>query len=134
VVTLAAPADPRHLTHALGSALETIRNQGEAQVSLAGRTFKLKKQFLDDLQFINMQESLKNLNKALLVLHSPIDQTVAIENAAQIFQAARHPKSFISLDKADHLLSNPDDSRYAGSLIAAWARKYVGVAQQETPE
>jgi uncharacterized OsmC-like protein/alpha/beta superfamily hydrolase len=134
VVTIAAPADPQHLTHALGSAIQTIKSHGEAEVSLAGRTFKLKKQFIDDLQFINMKETLKNLNKALLVLHSPIDQTVAIENAAQIFQAARHPKSFISLDKADHLLSNPEDSLYAGSVIAAWALKYVCAAQQDEPE
>jgi uncharacterized OsmC-like protein/alpha/beta superfamily hydrolase len=130
VVTIAAPADPRHITQALGSAIQTIKSQGEAEVSLAGRTFKLKKQLIDDLQFINMQESLKNLNKALLVLHSPIDETVAIENAAQIFQIARHPKSFISLDKADHLLTNPQDSLYAGSVIAAWALKYIGAAQQ----
>ncbi|MEJ2098471.1 MAG: alpha/beta fold hydrolase [Desulfobacterales bacterium] len=134
VVTIAAPADPRHLTHALGSVTQTIERQGEAEVSLAGRTFKLKKQFLDDLQFINMKETLKNLNKALLVLHSPVDETVAIDNAAQIFQAARHPKSFVSLDKADHLLSNPDDSLYAGSVIAAWALRYIGAARQGDPE
>jgi uncharacterized OsmC-like protein/alpha/beta superfamily hydrolase len=134
VVTIAAPADPQHLTHALGSATQTIKSHGEAEVSLAGRTFKLKKQFLDDLQFINMKETLNNLNKALLVLHSPIDQTVAIENAAQIFQAARHPKSFISLDKADHLLSSPEDSLYAGSVIAAWALKYIGAEKQDEPE
>jgi uncharacterized OsmC-like protein/alpha/beta superfamily hydrolase len=131
VVTIAAPADPRHLTRTLGSATQTIKSHGEAEVSIAGRTFRLKKQFLDDLQFINIKETLKNLNKALLVLHSPLDATVAIENAAQIFQAARHPKSFISLDKADHLLSNPEDSLYAGSVIAAWALKYIGAAQQQ---
>jgi uncharacterized OsmC-like protein/alpha/beta superfamily hydrolase len=134
VVTIAAPADLGHLTRTLGSATETIRNHGEAEVSLAGRTFKLKKQFLDDLQFVNIKEALKNLNKALLVLHSPLDETVAIENAAQIFQAARHPKSFISLDKADHLISNSDDSLYAGSVIAAWALKYVGAARQDAPK
>jgi uncharacterized OsmC-like protein/alpha/beta superfamily hydrolase len=133
VVTIAAPADPRHLTYALGSAIQTIKRKGEAQVNLAGRTFKLKKQFLDDLQFINMQAALTNLNKALLILHSPIDDTVAIENAAQIFQSARHPKSFISLDRADHLLSNPQDSLYAGSVIAAWALKYIGPARQDEP-
>jgi uncharacterized OsmC-like protein/alpha/beta superfamily hydrolase len=134
VVAIAAPADPQHLTHALGSVTQTIERHGEAEVNLAGRTFKLKKQFLDDLQFINMKEALKNLNKALLVLHSPMDETVAIDNAAQIFQAARHPKSFVSLDKADHLLSNPDDSLYAGSVIAAWALRYIGAARQKEPE
>ena len=81
-----------------------------------------------------MKATLQNLKKALLVLHSPMDETVAIENAAQIFQAARHPKSFISLDKADHLLSDPEDSLYAGSLIAAWALKYIGASQKETPK
>jgi uncharacterized OsmC-like protein/alpha/beta superfamily hydrolase len=134
VVTIAAPADPRHLTHALGSALQTIQRHGEAEVNLAGRTIKIKKQFLDDLQFIHLKETLKNLNKALLILHSPVDETVAIENAAQIFQAARHPKSFVSLDKADHLLSNPEDSLYAGSVIAAWALRYIGADRQKERE
>ncbi|MGD9175510.1 MAG: alpha/beta fold hydrolase, partial [Desulfobacterales bacterium] len=87
VVTIAAPADPRHVTQALGNATQIIQNRGEAEVSLAGRTFKLKKQFLDDLQLVNMKDVLKNLNRALLVLHSPIDETVGIENAARIFQA-----------------------------------------------
>ena len=134
VVTIAAPSDPQHVTHTLGSATETIQQQGEATVDLAGRTFTLKKQFLDDLDFVNMGKTLKNLNRALLVLHSPIDETVGIENAAQIFQAARHPKSFVSLDTADHLLSNPEDSLYAGSVIAAWAYKYVNGRQSEKPE
>jgi putative redox protein len=125
VVTIAAPSDPQHVTRALGSAAASIQNQGQADVTLAGRTFTLKKQFLDDLDFVNMAETLKNLDRAILVLHSPIDETVGIENAAQIFQTARHPKSFISLDKADHLLTNSEDSLYAGSVIAAWARKYV---------
>ncbi|MGD9046181.1 MAG: alpha/beta fold hydrolase [Desulfobacterales bacterium] len=130
VVTIAAPADPQHVKYALGSATETIQNRGEADVNLAGRTFKLKKQFLDDLEFVNMKAALQNLNKALLVLHSPTDATVGIDNAAQIFQAARHPKSFISLDKADHLLANPEDSLYAGSVIAAWALKYMHPPQK----
>ncbi len=134
VVTLAAPADPQHVTHALGSTTASIQNRGQADVNLAGRTFTLKKQFLDDLKFVNMKETLKNLNRALLVLHSPLDETVGIENAAQIFQAARHPKSFISLDKADHLLTNSEDSLYAGSVIAAWALKYVDASQKDEPK
>ncbi|MGI9571045.1 MAG: bifunctional alpha/beta hydrolase/OsmC family protein, partial [Desulfobulbia bacterium] len=131
VVTIAAPSDPQHVTHALGSATASIQNQGQADVTLAGRTFTLKKQFLDDLNFVNMADTLKNLDRALLVLHSPIDETVGIENAAQIFQSARHPKSFISLDTADHLLTNSEDSLYAGSVIAAWARKYVSAALEK---
>jgi putative redox protein len=119
------------VTRTLGSAAASIQNQGQADVTLAGRTFTLKKQFLDDLDFVNMAETLKNLDRALLVLHSPIDETVGIENAGQIFQAARHPKSFISLDTADHLLTNSEDSLYAGSVIAAWARKYVSASPKE---
>ncbi|MCK5420361.1 MAG: alpha/beta fold hydrolase, partial [Desulfobacterales bacterium] len=134
VVAIAAPSDPQHVTHALGSATASIQNRGQADVTLAGRTFTLKKQFLDDLKFVNMKETLKNLNRALLVLHSPIDETVGIENAAQIFQAARHPKSFISLDKADHLLSAQEDSLYAGAVIAAWALKYVSAPQEDEPK
>jgi uncharacterized OsmC-like protein/alpha/beta superfamily hydrolase len=128
VVSIAAPADPQHVTRALGKAAVSIQNQGQADVSLAGRTFTLKKQFLDDLDFVNMAKTLKNLDRALLVLHSPIDETVGIENAGRIFQAARHPKSFISLDTADHLLTRSEDSLYAGLVIAAWARKYVSAA------
>ena len=134
VVTIAAPSDPQHVTRALGSATASIQNRGQADVTLAGRTFTLKKQFLDDLNFVNMADTLKNLDRALLILHSPIDETVGIENAAQIFQAARHPKSFISLDTADHLLTESADSLYAGSVIAAWARKYVGASLEEEPK
>ena len=129
VVTIAAPADPGHVKHVLGSTKETIERQGEAEVNLAGKTFKIKKQFLDDLEFVNMQETLRKLNRALLIFHSPIDNIVGIENAARIFQAARHPKSFISLDKADHLLTDLNDSRYVGSVIAIWALKYVNGSQ-----
>ena len=131
VVTIAAPADPGHVKHALGSTKEKIESQGAAEVNLAGRIFKIKKQFLDDLKFVNMQETLRHLNKALLIFHSPIDEIVGIENAAQIFQAARHPKSFISLDRADHLLMDPRDSRYVGTVIAAWAAKYVNGSQKD---
>ncbi len=134
VVTIAAPADPQHVTHALGSTAAVIQSRGEAEVNLAGRTFTLKKQFLDDLEFVNMKKTLQDLKRALLVLHSPIDATVGIENAAQIFQVARHPKSFISLDKADHLLSAPEDSLYAGSVIAAWALKYVSTPKKDEPK
>jgi putative redox protein len=125
VVTIAAPADPAHVRQALGSIKETIEHQGEAEVNLVGRTFRIKKQFLDDLTLINMQETLRRLNRALLIFHSPVDDVVGIENAVQIFQAARHPKSFISLDKADHLLTDSNDSRYVGKVIAAWALRYV---------
>ena len=128
VITIAAPADPGHVSNALGDSKEIIERRGEANVNLAGRTFKIKKQFLDDLESVSMQQVIKNLDRALLIFHSPIDRIVGIENAAKIFQAARHPKSFISLDKADHLLANPEDSRYVGAIIATWASKYVHVS------
>ena len=125
VVTIAAPADPRHVSKTLGPAVETIAARGQAEVNIAGRTFTLRKKFLDDLQDADPEAALQNLNRALLVMHSPLDEVVGIENAARIFQAARHPKSFFSLDQADHLLSNLADSRYAGAVIAAWARRYI---------
>ena len=125
VITVAAPANPGHVTSALGDTKEIIERRGEANVDFAGRTFKIKKQFLDDLESVPMQQTIRNLNRALLIFHSPVDGIVGIENAAKIFQIARHPKSFISLDKADHLLMNSKDSQYVGRLIAAWAIKYI---------
>jgi len=130
VITIAAPADPNHVSLALGDSKEIIERQGEAKVDLAGRTFKIKKQFLDDLESVNMQQTIQNLDRALLIFHAPTDGVVGIDNAARIFQAARHPKSFISLDQADHLLMNPKDSRYVGSLIATWASKYMDVNRE----
>ena len=125
VVTIAAPADPRHVAQTLGPAAKTIAARGEAAVQIAGRTFTLKKRFLDDLRGLDPEDLLAHLNRALLVMHSPRDEVVGIENAFRIFQAARHPKSFVSLDTADHLLSDPADARYAGSVIAAWAMRYI---------
>ena len=125
VITIAAPADPGHVAGALGESKEIIKRRGEANVNLAGRTFKIKKQFLDDLASVRMQQTIKNLGRALLIFHSPVDHVVGIENAGKIFQNARHPKSFISLDKADHLLANPEDSRYVGAVIATWASRYI---------
>jgi putative redox protein len=125
VITIAAPADPGHVTLALGDSREIIERQGEANVDLAGRTFKIKKQFLDDLESVRMQQTIQNLNRALLIFHAPTDGVVGIDNAAQIFMTARHPKSFISLDNADHLLMNPKASQYVGTLLATWASKYI---------
>lgn len=129
VVTIAAPADPRHVARTLGPATQTIAATGEAAVNISGRTFTLRKKFLDDLKGIDTEAVIQNLNRALLVLHSPLDDIVGIENAARIFQIARHPKSFVSLDQADHLLSNIADSRYAGAVIAAWAERYIAPAK-----
>jgi ABC-type molybdate transport system substrate-binding protein/alpha/beta superfamily hydrolase len=125
VATIAAPSDPSHVLRAMGPFKEKIKTDGEAEVMLADRPFKIKKQFIQDLEMTHMRDTIQNLKKSLVVFHSPLDQTVGIENAARIFKAARHPKSFISLDKADHLLTNPQDSEYVAAIIAAWAKKFI---------
>ncbi len=134
VATIAAPADPTHVVHLLSEKRDTIESEGEAEVTLAGRPFKIKKQFLDDLEDSRMQESIRNLKRALLIFHSPFDNTVGIENATRIFKTALHPKSFVSLDRADHLLSEETDSRYVGSVVSAWARKYIDAPVQDAPQ
>ena len=125
VATIGAPYEPSHINKLLESDRETIEKQGEAIVVLGGRKFKIKKQFLDDLELTNMKEIIRHLKRSLLVLHSPNDNIVNIDNAADIFQSAHHPKSFVSLDTADHLLSHDEDSLYAGAVIATWAQKYI---------
>ena len=126
VATIGAPAEAGHVVAQLGDKRDQIERDGEAEVSLAGRPFKIKKQFLDDLENQTVLSCAQDLKKPLLILHAPLDQTVGIENASKIFIAAKHPKSFVSLDDADHLLSNAADARYAASVIAAWAARYVG--------
>jgi alpha/beta superfamily hydrolase len=125
VVTVSAPSETGSLAHLLRSQAEEIEEQGAAQVNIGGRTFTIKKQLLDDLQRTHMQETIGELNQALLVCHSPQDNTVDIRNAVAIFQAAQYPKAFLSVDGADHLLSNTEDSMYVGSVIMAWAHKYL---------
>ncbi len=125
VVTIAAPSETSHLAQRLVRANPALEARGEAQVTIAGRSFTIKKRLLDDLEHTRMQATIRDLNRALLIIHSPQDQTVGINNAVEIFEAARHPKSFISLDGADHLLSNPRDSLYVGSVIATWAKRYL---------
>jgi len=125
VVTIGAPSNPEHVSRLLDNNKEQIESDGQAVVNLGGRPFTIKKQFLDDLEANNCLTKASSLNKALLILHSPQDTTVGVENAAQIYQAAKHPKSFISLDGADHLLSKKEDSNYAGQMIASWASKYI---------
>ncbi len=132
VVVLAAPAEADHLLRHIEDEVETIEQKGEAKIRLAGRPFRITKQLLDDLRSARVLDDLDTLRRALLVLHSPVDSTVGIDNAARIFQAAKHPKSFISLGQADHLLTKSDDSVYAGEVIAAWARKYLPGPPKET--
>lgn len=125
VVTIGAPADTDHVLHNFGSSLETIEREGEAQVTLAGRGFRIARQFVEDVRGHRLAERIRALRKPLLVLHSPIDEIVGIDNATAIFSAARHPKSFVSLDTADHLLSKAEDAAFAASVIAGWAARYV---------
>lgn len=125
VVTIGAPYDPGHVKHLLGDAVEKLKTEETAQVTIAGRTFSIQRQFVEDLEEQEMKETIGGLRRALLVLHAPLDATVGVDNAALIFQAAKHPKSFVSLDTADHLLSNEDDARYAGALIAVWSSRYL---------
>ncbi|MFP8488688.1 alpha/beta hydrolase family protein [Gracilimonas sp. Q87] len=124
VTTVAAPCNPKHVTRHLLDEREEIDRKGEATVVLAGRPFTIKKQFLDDLEEQNMDNIIKSLDKPLLIFHSPIDKTVGIDNAAHIYKMAKHPKSFISMDDADHLLSNEEDALYVGSVTAAWVHRY----------
>jgi|SRR5215469_9939453 len=126
VATIGAPANPEHVARLLGSAREKIEEEGEADVTLVGRKFRFKKAFLDDLPTHPWREYLHAMRKALLVFHSPADQTVDISNAAEIFTAALHPKSFVSLNEADHLLTKETDSEYVGLILGAWASKYLG--------
>lgn len=129
VVTIAAPFNPSQLRDLLGELAERIEQAGQATVSISGRTFTIRKSLLDDLEAQQPAESLRQLRAALLVMHSPRDQVVGIDNAADIYLAAHHPKSFVSLDPADHLLSEARDSRYAGEIIATWAGRYLALTE-----
>jgi uncharacterized OsmC-like protein/alpha-beta hydrolase superfamily lysophospholipase len=129
VVTIAAPHDPAHVTHHFASVRDQIEREGVAEVNLAGRSFKIKKQFLADLEMQQLDNRIRTLKTALLVMHSPRDTTVGINNAAQIYSSAKHPKSFISLDDADHLLLEEKDSLYVGMMIASWGRRYINFAE-----
>jgi uncharacterized OsmC-like protein/alpha/beta superfamily hydrolase len=125
VVTIAAPYDPSHVIGLFKEHIDKIKSEGEVEVQLAGRPFKIKRQFLEDVAEKRLHECLATLRKALLIFHSPTDAVVGIDNASQIFVAAKHPKSFVSLDGADHLLSQKGDAGYVADVIAAWAERYI---------
>lgn len=134
IATIGAPATAEHVRHLFAADENEIITKDQATVNLGGRQFTIKKQFLEDLDRYNSTTDIGKLNKALLVCHSPIDATVSVDEAAKIYMAARHPKSFVSLDKADHLLSTATDAQYVADTIAVWATRYVGVAMpQEIP-
>lgn len=125
VATIGAPSDPAHVSHLFDAAREEIESAGEAQVLLGGRRFTIKHQFLQDIQNQRLTERVRRMHKALLVMHSPVDEIVAIEHARHIYEAARHPKSFVSLDQADHLLGKRAESEYAAQVLAAWVGRYL---------
>lgn len=129
VATIGAPATAGHVKHLFSAAHEELRDVGEAEVDIGGRRFRIKRQLLDDLDRFGDAEHLGALQRALLVFHSPLDSIVSIDEAARIYQAARHPKSFISLDKADHLLSRREDAEYVAETLVAWASRYLELGE-----
>ncbi|MBW2505121.1 MAG: OsmC family protein [Deltaproteobacteria bacterium] len=131
VTTIGAPFRPDHALHLFEPARQEIETHGEAEVSLAGRRFTIRKTFLDDIQAQDPTGSIRNLDAALMVMHSPRDEVVGIDNAAEIYKVAKHPKNFISLEPADHLLSSKEDSLYAAEMIATWAKRYLDISAEE---
>lgn len=127
VISIGAPAEPEHVAHNFEQKIDEIESDGQADVQLGGRTFTIKQQFLQDISKVSLEKHIGSLKKALLVLHAPLDETVELDNAARIFQMAKHPKSFITLDDADHLLTKAKDAEYASDLIAAWVQRYINV-------
>jgi putative redox protein len=132
VATIGAPFDPAHVTHLFDDvSLAAIDRTGEVTVQIAGRDFAMRRQFLIDVNAQHLGNAIRNLRKALLVFHAPRDEVVDIDNARRIFEAAKHPKSFVSLDNADHLLTSPADSAYVAGVLAAWASRYIGAGAGE---
>lgn len=133
VVTITAPFDPDHVTRNFADALPEIRAKGSAEVSLGGRPFRISREFLADVEAEKLAPAIAGLRRALLVMHAPRDMVVGIENATQIFIAAKHPKSFVTLDDADHLITRPEDAEYAAGVIAAWATRYLDIQEPAPP-
>ncbi|MEM5517870.1 alpha/beta fold hydrolase [Henriciella sp. AS95] len=125
VATINAPSDAGHVVHQFSDSLETIEEEGRAEVRLADRPFHITKEFVDDVRHVRLKDAVDKLALPLLVLHAPLDEVVGIENASAVFSAARHPKSFISLDGADHFLSRSEDGEFAAAMIATWAGRYM---------
>ena len=125
IVTIGSPSDVTHVIDNFREEIGKIEAHGETEVNLAGRKFTITKQFLDDLKGTRVLDGVSHLKKALLVMHSPLDQTVSVEHASKIFLAAKHPKSFVSLDKSDHLIMSSKDAQYAADVIAAWVSHYL---------
>ncbi|WP_370287327.1 bifunctional alpha/beta hydrolase/OsmC family protein [Pseudooceanicola nanhaiensis] len=133
VVAIAAPFDPAHVEHNFADALDEIARRGEAEVTLGQRPFTIRRQFVEDIEATSLGPAIRELRRALLILHAPRDESVGIENAARIFTAARHPKSFVTLDDSDHLVSRAEDAEYAAEVIAAWLTRYVTLTPPAPP-
>ena len=133
VATIAAPSDPAHVLKLFGADLVAIERDGEGEVHIGGRPFTVRRDFVDDARMHDLKARIAHLHRALLILHAPADAIVGVENASEIFLAARHPKSFVSLDTADHLLTKSADADYAAEVIAAWASRYIGAAGVHRP-
>lgn len=125
LVTLGAPADPAHVLHLLGDDREKVEKEGRAEVKIGGRPFDIGRRFIEDMEDLPWQDKIASLRRPLLVMHSPVDKIVGVDNAADIFQAAKHPKSFVSLDDADHLLTKKAHAGWAADVIAAWSSRYL---------
>ncbi|MEL6812027.1 MAG: bifunctional alpha/beta hydrolase/OsmC family protein [Bacteroidota bacterium] len=131
VATIGAPSNPVHVQKQLGEKIAVIEQEGQAVVTLAGRDFTFKKQFIEDLEASSCTEAARNLHKALLILHSPQDATVSIKNAEEIYHAAHHPKSFVTLDGSEHLLIDKKNAAYVGKVVAGWATRYIPTPKEE---
>lgn len=129
VVTIGAPSSTEHVSHLFKSSIDEIQSSGQANVILAGREFTIKDQFIKDIQGTQILEDLSKQKKAYLIMHSPIDDTVAISHAENIFKALKHPKSFVTLDSANHLLTNKKDARYVASMIHSWVERYLPIEE-----
>lgn len=125
IATIGSPAEPAHVKHLFGDSLDELERKGSAEVNIGGRPFRMQREFVEDLEEHDLLREVSQLRRAFLVMHAPLDSIVGIDNASALFVAAKHPKSFVSLDDADHLLSKPEDSEYAGAVLAAWASKYL---------
>ncbi|TFL17772.1 bifunctional alpha/beta hydrolase/OsmC family protein [Jannaschia formosa] len=133
VVTIGAPFDPGHVTHNFDDALDHIARDGSAEVTLGGRKLRIGQAFVEDVEAQRLAPAIAGLDRALLILHAPRDEIVGIDNATQIFAAARHPKSFVTLDDADHLVTRPEDAEYAAEVIGAWVTRYVEITRPAPP-
>ncbi|MFD2822904.1 alpha/beta fold hydrolase [Lacinutrix iliipiscaria] len=134
IATIGAPSNVNHVTHLFSHGFDEVEEKGEAEVNIGGRPFKINKEFVEDFSKSNLPSIVKNLRKPLLVMHSPIDTIVGIKNAEQIYHEAHHPKSFVTLDQADHLLTNSRDSQYAGNVIGTWVKRYFEPQENEMLE